>query len=367
MTGDRVLGEGSGHVGAVIVDRDPTGAVGVSYGSRPRPVPGEGELLVRPAYVGICGSDLEQLHGGMPESFVIAYPHVLGHEWAGEVVEVGPGASRFSVGDRVLGHGDLGGNAWFGVTHDGAMAELFAVAESMCFAVPASVDLKTAAIIEPFVCVYTALQRVGGVTAADTVHVHGLGAIGLSAVIQAATAGAEVVVFDPSPPRRALALSLGAVLAVDPLGVGEDARVGGAPDEQPLDVVERETGRRLADLVVEASGAPSAQAAALESADDRGRVLLMGVSVPRAAPTRLGLVQQRGLTVSSSTGAPPEYWAPAIRFVERRGIDLSVLVSSTLDFADITEAVRRAEDSRAEIKVLVRPSASPTTTAENGD
>ncbi|WP_368498396.1 zinc-binding dehydrogenase [Herbiconiux sp. A18JL235] len=348
----------AGAIGAVIVDRDASGTVGVSYRAHPRPVPGAGELLVRPAFVGICGSDLEQLHGGMPESFVIAYPHVLGHEWAGVVVETGPGASRFSAGDRVLGHGDLGGNSWFGVTHDGAMAELFTVSETMCFAVPESVELQTAAIIEPFVCVFTALQRVGGVSASDTVHVYGLGAIGLSAVIQAATAGAEVVVFDPSAPRRELALALGAAVAVDPLGAEADG--------DPLEVVERETGRRLADLVVEASGAPSAQAAALESADDRGRVLLMGVSVPRAVPSRLGLVQQRGLTVSSSTGAPPEYWAPAIRFVERRGIDLSVLVSSTLDFADIAEAVRRAEDSRHEIKVLVRPGATPSTHAENG-
>lgn len=335
--------ETTAEIGAVIVDRDDAGAIGVGFGTRPRPSPAAGQLLVRPAYVGICGSDLEQLHGGMPESFVISFPHVLGHEWSGEVVETGEGVAGFAVGDRVLGHGALGGNSWFGVTHDGAMADTFAVDAAMCFAVPASVDLQTAAIIEPFVCVFTAFRRIGGISAADTVHVFGLGAIGLSAVLQAVSAGAAVVAIDPSAPRRDAALALGAVAAVDP--TLDDVQLAASAA----------TGRALADVVVEASGAPRAQAAALESADDGGRVLLMGVSVPRSSDARLGLVQQRGLTVVSSTGAPPEFWAPAIRFVERRRIDLRPLVSSILDFPDIVEAVRRAEDSRSEIKVLVRP------------
>ena len=156
----------STEIGAVIVDRDGTGVIDVSFGTRPRQKPGPGQLLVRPAYVGICGSDLEQLHGGMPESFVINFPHVLGHEWSGTVVETGPGVDGFSVGDRVLGHGALGGNSWFGVTHDGAMADSFAVDAAMCFAVPDGVDLQTAAIVEPFVCVFTAYRRLGVISAA---------------------------------------------------------------------------------------------------------------------------------------------------------------------------------------------------------
>src|SRR5699024_3614865 len=152
-------------------------------------------LVVRPSYVGLCGTDIEQIHGRLPESFIVNYPHTLGHEWSGIVVAKGSDVAEFSVGDRVLGHGHLGGNDWFGVTHDGAMSEQFIVPASMCFSVPENVTLKTAAMIEPFACVLQALTKIGGTNSSDTVHIYGLGAIGLSAVVQTVKTGATVVVF----------------------------------------------------------------------------------------------------------------------------------------------------------------------------
>jgi threonine dehydrogenase-like Zn-dependent dehydrogenase len=167
------------------------------------------------SYVGICGTDAEILHGRMPDTFLINYPHSLGHEWSGTVEAVGAEVTRFQPGDRVLGHGHLGGNDWFGVTHDGAAAEIFTVPASLCFHVPDNTSLLSAAVIEPFACVLQGLTSVGGVNAADTVHVHGLGAIGLNALLQGHHAGAQVVVFDPSAVRRKRALELGAVAALD--------------------------------------------------------------------------------------------------------------------------------------------------------
>lgn len=197
-----------GTVPAVLVRKDADGTVTVEPGTAPVTAPKPNELLVRPAYVGVCGTDIEILHGSMPESFKINYPHVLGHEWSGIVVEAAQllKDSTWGPGSR---HGHLGGNDWFGVTHDGAAAELFTVPADMCFHIPDEVDMLTAAVIEPFACVLNGLKKIGGISAADTVHVHGLGAIGLNAVIQAVTAGAEVVVFDPSPLRRETAMKLG--------------------------------------------------------------------------------------------------------------------------------------------------------------
>ncbi|WP_432565460.1 zinc-dependent alcohol dehydrogenase [Kineococcus sp. SYSU DK003] len=334
-------------VGAVVVRKDAQGAIHAAYESVQRRAVGPDELLIAPAYMGICGTDVEQLHGRMPETFVINFPHTLGHEWSGTVAAVGEAVTGFAVGDRVLGHGHLGGNDWFGVTHDGAMADEFTVPARMCFPIPDSVSTKTAAVIEPFVCVFTALRKIGGVTAGDVVHVYGLGAIGLSAVIQAHVAGATVVAFDPSPLRRELAEKLGAQLSVNPL------------DPEPLaDRVAAEIGRPLADIVVEASGVPSAQSMALESADDDGRVLLMGVSTPRHEPARLGLVQQRNLTVTSSTGAPPPVWPAAIRYVEKAGIDLRPLVSSVYPLTQAAEAIEAAQKPGQEVKVLLTPDAA---------
>lgn len=335
------------RVSAVIVEQDADSSIHARVGTAVLgPLPPLA-LLVRPAYIGICGTDLEILHGRMPETFLINYPHVMGHEWSGVVEQVGESVTGFSVGDRVLGHGHLGGNDWFGVTHDGAAAELFQVPAAMCFPVPDSVDMLTAAMIEPFACVLTGVKKLGGISAADTVHIHGLGAIGLAALVQAVTAGAKTVVFDPSARRRQAALEIGADAAFNPLDI-TDINTAAA------DAV----GHGFADVVIEASGNPAAQAAALESADHNGRVLLMGVSKPKPAPARLGLLQERNLTVTSSTGAPVDVWPAAIRYVERAKINLGTIVSSIHPFASAEEAIRCAQDSDAEIKVMLSPTAA---------
>lgn len=331
-------------VPAVLVRKDATGTITVEPGTAAVTPPKSTELLIRPAYVGVCGTDIEILHGSMPESFKINYPHVMGHEWSGFVVEAGTGVEGFHPGDRVLGHGHLGGNDWFGVTHDGAAAELFTVPADMCFHIPAQVDMLTAAVIEPFACVLNGLTKIGGISAADTVHVHGLGAIGLNAVLQAVTAGAEVVVFDPSPLRRETAMKLGAAAAVNPL---QNSDTTAAAAEA--------IGRPFADVVIEASGNSAAQAAALESADHNGRVLLMGVSTPKFAPARLGLVQERNLTISSSTGAPVAIWPAAIRYVANTRLNLAGIVSTVVPFSRGDEALQRAQDSSHETKVMLAP------------
>jgi len=171
---------------------------------------GPRDLGVRLAFVGICGTDAEILHNSLPSTFAIHYPHSLGHEWSGMVEAVGSAVCSIAVGDRVLGHGHLGGNDWFGVTHDGAAAEVFTVPAAVCFPVPAGTSLLTAAVIEPFACVLEAITTIGGVSAANTVHIYGLGAIGLTVLLLCRNAGTSVVVFGPSALRRERARAVGA-------------------------------------------------------------------------------------------------------------------------------------------------------------
>lgn len=329
-------------IDAVVVRRN-DGAITAEYERIARPAPEANELLVVPELIGICGSDLEQLHGHM-DSFPIEFPHTLGHEWSGTVLEVGADVVDFQVGDRVLGHGDLGGNRWFGVTHDGAMADVFRVPAAMCLPIPASVSFDSAALIEPFACVLQGMRTIGGVNASDTVHVYGLGAIGLSAVVQAVTAGARVVALDVSEKRRELALRLGATAALD-----------SSTAEGLTDRIEQAVGQPLADLVIEASGVPVVQAMAIETAGEHGRVLLMGISAGTPVPARLGLIQQRLLTVTSSVGAPPAIWPAAVRFVQQAGLDLSPIISCRMHFDEVGEAVARASDPGREVKVVLSP------------
>lgn len=335
------------HVQAVLVTRDADGAVASVPTKIATPVAASRELLVRPAFVGICGTDISILHGRMPDTFNINYPHILGHEWSGVVEAVGDEVLDFSPGDRVLGHGHIGDNDWFGVTHDGAAAELFTVPARMCFPVPGNVDLLTAAVIEPFACVLNGMNKIGGTDASHTVHVHGLGGIGLSAMLQCIHSGARVIVFDPSEKRRALALSLGALGAIDPVGL----------DDICAAAVEA-GGRPYADLVIEASGNPAAQALALEGADRNGRVLLLGLSRPQSATFKLALIIERNLTVTTSQGAPVEIWPAAIRYVAQSQIALSAIVSSIVPFSRGDEAMARAQNSATDIKVMLAPDGS---------
>lgn len=328
---------------AVLVTREDA-AVGVRYQPIADPVCGPEEVIIRPAFVGICGSDLEQVRGGTPDTSDVTWPHILGHEWSGTVEKVGKCAARLRVGDRVIGHGDLGNNRWFGVTQDGAMAERFAVPESMCFSLAEDSDLLSAALIEPFACVLNAFRRVGRTDPSEIVHVFGCGAIGLSAVVQASVVGARVVAFDPSELRRQRALALGATLALDP----HDAQI-------VSQTLRSSFGNTRSQLVVEASGVPAAQAMVLEHAEDGGTIILMGVSQPRPVAARLGLIQQRDLTVTSSTGAPATVWPAALRFIEQSKVDLRPMVSTILPFSRGAEAIDRAQDSSREIKIMLQP------------
>jgi L-iditol 2-dehydrogenase len=155
--------------------------------------------------------------------------------------------------------------------------------------------------------------------------------------VQAALKGAEVIAFDPSTKRRELALKLGAADALDPTSQDRAGELDATAD------------------LVEASGAPAAQAAALESAAPGGRILIMGVSTPRPTNARLGLIRERDLTVISSTGAPVAVWDRAIRYIEQHNLDRSPIVSVMLPFSKIEEALARAGDPGLETKMLLHP------------
>ena len=260
------------QVSAVVAHRDADGLVTVHYEHKSAPTPGPGDLIVRPEFVGVCGTDLELLGGHLDGDFPISYPLTLGHEWSGTVLTVGPEVTGFSAGDLVIGHGVLGGNHWFGVTDDGAMAERFRVSARQCFRVPDGVSAQRAAMVEPLACVLAGLQSVGGADGSQLAVVFGCGTLGLAMVGLLHSTGAAVVAIDPSSQRRELAERVGADLTLAP-ATGSDLSA------QMATVF----GVAGVDLVVEASGAPAAQAAALEVTGIGARVLYMGLSHGTAA------------------------------------------------------------------------------------
>lgn len=209
-------------------------AVGhISLIDAPMPTPGPGEVLVRLRAVGICGSDVHYFVDGRIGDAVVAYPFVLGHEPAGEVVQLGVGVSGLAPGDRVAlepahpcgvcavcrsGRPNCCPHVRFLGTPPipGVFAEYHVFAATQCVPIPASVSYDAAATLEPMAVGLHAVQ-LARVQPGDRVVVMGCGPVGILTAMAARAAGAAFIgMTDPIPARRAHAARFGADLVLDP-------------------------------------------------------------------------------------------------------------------------------------------------------
>lgn len=315
----------------------------------PDPTPGPGEVVVAPRAVGICGTDLHIIDGDFPPA---PYPLVPGHEFAGDVVAVGTGVRRLSVGDRVAvdpslfcGHctycqrqrGNLCEN-WgaTGDTVNGAFAELVAVPAGNAYVIADSMSWGAAALVEPLSCVVHGLRRLAMPAGSDLLVV-GAGTIGLLLVQAARRSGAATVsVIDPDSSRRALAARMGADYVASEL----DELMG-----------DRKQGFEYA---IEATGVPAAAQTALSSLDRGGTMLVFGVAPPDAQlPLSQFQVYNDEITVIGSM-AVLNTFEPAMRLMASGAIDADSMLTHTLPLEQFGDAVQLVRD-RAGLKVQVNP------------
>lgn len=204
------------------------------------PAPREGEVVIRVATCGICGTDLHEYVAGPIVTPVDPHPltgaqnpQILGHEFAGDVMAVGPGVTRVAEGDRVAvmplaycgtcaycrrGLQHLCATmACVGLSHAwGGMAEFATVAEYQVVRLPDGVTHPQGALIEPTAVAAYGIER-AGVSPGDRVLITGAGPIGALAALCARAAGASTVyVSEPNPARRARAEALGVATVLDP-------------------------------------------------------------------------------------------------------------------------------------------------------
>lgn len=301
---------------------------------------GDNEVMVRSRRVGICHSDYELLSGNY--IIPISYPVTPGHEWVGEVVEVGRNVKGLQRGDRVVGECVIRTPErihHFGFSMDGANREFFAARPEWLHKLPDGVDDAKGALIEPFTCGYYAVLRHGGVDASQTVVVSGGGTIGLVSAAAAIGMGAQVIVVDPVPLRREIAMKLGAVGTVDPLA--------GNPAEAVAEMT-----KGGADLVIEAAGHPSSLANVFDYARPEGFVSMVGISIGQKIPVELGKIQIKDLTVRGCIGSPG-VWPAAIRFLERTRIDLSPIQTHSFALDDAIAAFELGKDPAKAVKITL--------------
>jgi threonine dehydrogenase-like Zn-dependent dehydrogenase len=315
------------------------------------PEPGTGEVLVAPAAVGICGSDLELLDGRRPAGYV-RYPVVPGHEWAGRVLERGPGVADLPAGTPVVAEGVracgvcarcaegrnnlcAGPYAETGFTHPGALAERVVVPADLVHALPANRPLTTAALIEPAACVATGLLEVGPPPAGSRVAVVGDGPLGLLAVaLLRLSSPHELALLGSRPQRTAFGPRLGATATY-------------LRDEPtPGDF----------DLVVDATNSPSGAATALGLARRAGTVILLGISGAGRPGVDADTIALGHLRVQGVFAASRAAWRWVVSLYASGLFDPAILVTHRFGLDRVDEAFAVLGDrSAAALKVIVEP------------
>jgi L-iditol 2-dehydrogenase len=307
-----------------------------------RPEIGPDEMLIESKAVGVCHSDFELLNG----TYIIPidYPTIPGHEWSGEVAEVGPQVKDFKPGDRVVGECVIGDDH-FGFSISGAAAEYFKVRPEWLHRLPDELSHTQGALVEPFTVAYYATVAADGIDASDTVVILGAGPIGLCCLAAVRGHGGRAVVVDPVPERSAVAERMDAVGAFEP-GDGVVESVRALNDG------------RLAEVVIEASGVPAAMAGALDVAGQGARLVFVGIDTGNRAEVALGQMQSKELRARGIIGSP-NVWPQALRFLARTGIDLSPVVTAQYPLDQGTDALAAAKNVRENIKVhMVRDAGS---------
>jgi L-iditol 2-dehydrogenase len=329
--------------------------------NRPIPEPLGTQVLIKIGAAGICGSDLR---GFMEENSKARMPGlIIGHEAAGEVVELGPGATKFRPGDRVAIDPQVvcGGcypcrNGWISVCDnkkvigsslrgflDGAMAEYAVIHENQLYELPDSLSFIEGATIEPVSNALHAVKR-SGIGLGETVVIIGAGTLGLC-ILQAAKAagGVKVVVIgSTSRYRLDLAVKLGADLAIM------------ASETDPILEIKRITAGRGADVVIDAAGYESTCRQGIEMTRKRGRLVLFG-NAEEYIKINLFSSIYKELTLLGSSGANDEC-VLAMDFLASKRIRIGPIVTHQMRLEDVNEAFTLLLDPKHEaVKVVLLP------------
>jgi L-iditol 2-dehydrogenase len=333
------------------------------------PVPeiGPGELLVKVATCGVCGTDLKKIHTGSHSA-----PRIFGHEMAGTIVKIGSGATRFSLGDRVVVHHHVPcGDCYYcrkkmpsqcalykkvGVTagfepSGGGFAEYIRVLDWIAASrgvvpIPDGVPFEQAAFAEPLNTVLKGIKLLN-LAADDTVLVIGQGPIGLMHGALAHRTGARVLTSDLYPERHAIAAKFG---LKDPIYAATE------------DVVKRvleETEGRGADAVIVAVGGNALIKTAMAAVRPGGRVMLFAQTQYGEATFDPGQVCMEEKTLMGSYSSSFDILDEVTSLIfggYRNGFDLTQLISHRFSLGQAVEAIEVASTPKGDsMKIMIEP------------
>jgi L-iditol 2-dehydrogenase len=331
----------------------------------PVPEVSDGEVLIKVAACGICGTDIKKIFHAY-----VAPPQILGHELAGTVVATGRGVTKWKPGDRVMSfHHIPCGQCFYcqkrlfsqckqykttGLTggftpNGGGFGEYVKampwVAERGIVALPDNVSFEEATFLEPINTIVKAVQK-ARVARGETVLVAGCGPIGLQLLMVAKLEGAKLYTSDPIPERRAKSLSLGAVEAFDP------------SSGKLVQEVKARTDGRGADAVLVAVAHPAVVTEALAAARPGGRVLLFAANDPvtriEFPASEIGIDEKE---ILGSYSAAVDIQDTAADMVLNKKLPVMDIVTHRFPLDKIQEGLELAARPTAQsLKILIRHS-----------
>jgi threonine dehydrogenase-like Zn-dependent dehydrogenase len=325
----------------------------------PDPIPEAGEALVALEACGICGSDLHTLaHAemlaevaaamGMEAAFDPDADYYLGHEWVGEVLDLGPGTADAAVspGDRVVSMPYLVRGPdlvplGFSNDHYAGYCERFVLTAGLCLPVPNGLDLRRAALTEPMAVGLHAVNK-AGLQPGDTALVVGCGPIGLALIAWLHTRGVEpIVACDYSAQRRALAEQLGAHVVVDPRDQpGIDAWRAAAP-ARPV-------------VIFEAVGVPGILDEVIATAPAQARVVVAGVCMqPDHIRPLLAVVKELNLQFVYAYDG--DEFASTLRALAEGTPDVAPMITGRVGLDGVAGTFDLLGAADHHVKVLVEP------------
>ncbi len=300
------------------------------------------DVLIKVKAGGICGSDVHIYHGTSP---VATYPRVIGHEIAGEIIEIGSGVDLFQKGDRVvmdpviscgvcyqckIGRSNVCGKLQVRSVHvDGGFQEYIVMPQNSIYRIPVHLSWEEAVMIEPFTIAEQTCSR-AALTADDVVFIMGAGPAGLSILKRAKIAGATCFISDIADNRLLMALHHGADVVIH------------AGREDVPDTISKLTGGSMATVVIDAVCSVSSFEEALKVVCPAGRVITLGFNPSPSAIAQFAITA-RELDVRG-TRLHNKKFPDVIRLFEERKLEVRDMITHRFPFLQVDDALKLIED-----------------------
>ncbi|MFD2570453.1 zinc-binding dehydrogenase [Spirosoma soli] len=314
--------------------------------------PQPGEVQLRVAYCGVCGTDVHIYHGAMAHR--LRLPQVIGHEVSAEIAALGEGVTGWQIGDRVTvrplqpgaddpsdnGQRHIGKNLTFiGIDSPGGMQSHWNVPAHTLHRLPENLSLKLGALIEPL-AVACHDVRLGELQAGENAVVIGGGPIGMLIALVAKHKGAHVLISEPNPARLELAQAMG-LTTVNP------------KDTDLVAEVEWFTNEAMADVVFEVSGVAAGVQAMTNVARARGRIVMVAIHAD-PKPVDLFRFFWRELRLIGARVYEPEDFEQAIQLAASGELPLDNLITQVSPLTDAKRVFETIDANPAGMKYMLQ-------------